>query len=101
MDAVIHTKDVVLGNRYIPLELAYRDVYGLRCHFHITSPMNFSKMKRMYPDCRPDVEVTVTGGTPYSNVLKFLQEQHDFLQSLHPNLPVIFAYKVIVINLKF
>lgn len=93
MHAVLHTKGVVLGQTYVPLELAYRDVAGLLCHFQITSPMNFSKMRRWYPDCRPDVEVTTQGGTSYSDALKFLKNRYDFLQTLYPGVPIVFGYK--------
>lgn len=93
MQAIIHTKGVVLGDTYIPLELAYQDVAGLFCHFQITSPMNFSKMRRWYPNCRPDVEVTTRGGTSYSDTLKFLKNRYDFLQKLYPNSTIVFGYK--------
>lgn len=93
MHAVIHTKGVVLGDEYVPLELAYRDVAGLLCHFQITSPMNFSKMRRLYPNCRPDVEVTTVSGTSYSDTLKFLKNRYDFLQTVYPHTPVVFGYK--------
>lgn len=91
MHAIIHTKGVVLNETYFPLELAYLDVTGLLCNFHITSPMNYSQMRRMFPNCRSDVQVTVTDGTPYSEVLKFLRNRYNFLSTLYPD--TSFGYK--------
>lgn len=93
MHAIIHTKGVVLGETYIPLELAYKDVTGLLCHFLITSPMTFSKMRRCYPNCRPDVEVTTQGGTSYSDALSFLRSRYNFLQTVYPHEPIVFGFK--------
>ena len=93
MHAITHTKGVVLNKTYIPLELAYQDVTGLLCHFHITSPMTYSKMRRMYPHCRPDVEVSINHGIPYSEVLKFLKNRHESLQQMYPYTSIIFGYK--------
>ena len=93
MHAIIHTKGVVLGNKYIPLELAYKDVKGLVCHFQITSPMTFSNMRRIYPNCRPDVQVTVTGGTSYQETINFLKNRFDFLTTCFPDTSVVFGYK--------
>lgn len=93
MHAIIHTKGVVLNERYVPLELAYRDICGLLCHFQITSPMTFSQMRKMFPDCRPDVDVSVNKGTPYSDALTFLRNRYEFLQSKFPEKTIVFGYK--------
>lgn len=93
MQAIVHTKGVVLGDKYVPLELAYCDVTGLLSCFHITSPMNYSKMRKCYPLARPDVEVTTSGGIIYSDVLKYLKDRYEFLQNLFPNTEIVFGYK--------
>lgn len=93
MHAIIHTKGVVLNGTYTPLELAYRDKTGMLCHFLITSPTNFSKMVKMDPRCRPDVLVTTTEGTHYTEVLKFLQDRFSFLQNSFPDETVVFGFK--------
>lgn len=93
MQAIIHTKGVVLGETYVPLELAYQDTLGTFCYFLITSPMNYSKMVRWYPGVRPDVLVTTTQGTPYSQILHFLKNRFEFLQNAFPDVPVFFGYK--------
>lgn len=89
MQALVHTQGVVLGKTYIPLELAYRDVLGESAHFLITSPLNYSKMKRLYPHARPDVLVTT--GVPYSRVLDYLKLRYQILSATFPS--VIFGYK--------
>lgn len=88
---IIHTQGVVLGDHYIPLELSYRDVLGFEKHFLINSPLNYSKIRRLYPSSRPDVIVTVTEGTPYSEVIAFLIERRQFLETLYQ--PCVFGYK--------
>lgn len=89
--ALVHTQGVVLGRTYLPLELAYQDVLGVRAHFHIVSPLNYSKMRRLYPHARPDVTVVTEGGTPYSEVLAFLKMRFRYLSSHFPH--VMFGYK--------
>lgn len=89
--ALVHTQGVVLGQTYLPLELAYQDILGVRAHFHIVSPLNYSKMRRHFPDARPDVIVITQGGTPYSEVLAFLRLRFKYLSSLIPH--VVFGYK--------
>lgn len=93
MHAIIHTKGVVLGDTYLPLELAYKEATGLAYNFLIKSPMNFSKMRRWYPDCRPDVKVTTEEGTSYSEVLNFLRSRYAYLQTIYPFEPIVFGYK--------
>lgn len=93
MHALVHTQGVVLGNTYLPLELAYRDVLGGSAHFLITSPLNYSKMKRLYPHARPDVLVTTVQGIPYSEVLHFLKLRFQILSSTFPSTPILFGYK--------
>lgn len=93
MHAITHSKGVVLGKRYVPLELAYRDVTGTIVNFQITSPMTFSKMRKCFPRCRPDSKVCVDSGIAYSDVLLFLKDRYDFLQQLFPSEPIVFGYK--------
>lgn len=93
MHAIIHTKGAVLGNTYVPLELAYQDTLGTFCYFLITSPMNYSKMVRHYPGVRSDVLVTTTQGTSYSDILHFLRNRFEFLQNTFPDVPVVFGCK--------
>lgn len=93
MHAIIHTKGVVLNNIYVPLELAYCDVTGYFYHFHITSPLNYSEMRRQYGPVRPDVQVSVTSGTRYLDVLQFLRNRYDILQTLYPKDQIFFGYK--------
>lgn len=93
MHALVHTQGVVLGKTYIPLELAYLDVLGGRAHFLITSPLNYSKMKRLYPNARPDVLVTTVKGVAYSEVLNYLKQRFQVLSSTFPSTPIVFGYK--------
>lgn len=93
MHALVHTQGVVLGQTYLPLELAYRDVLGGSAHFLITSPLNYSKMKRLYPHARPDVLVTTVQGVPYSQVLHYLQLRFQILSTTFPSIPIVFGYK--------
>lgn len=89
--AIVHTQGVVLGRTYLPLELAYYDFLGDRAHFHILSPLNYSKIKRLYPHARPDVIVITEGGTPYSEVLAYLKMRYKYLSTHTPH--VVFGYK--------
>lgn len=89
--ALVHTQGVVLRHTYIPLELAYQDVFGVRAHFHIRSPINYSKIRKLFPFARPDVIVITEGGTPYSEVLDFLKLRFRYLSSHIPH--VVFGYK--------
>lgn len=91
--ALVHTQGVVLGNTYVPLELAYRDCLGERAHLLITSPLNYSKMKRLYPNARPDVLVTTVEGVAYSQVLDYLKRRFQVLSHTFPSSPVLFGYK--------
>lgn len=93
MHALVHTQGVVLGKTYIPLELAYMDILGERAHFLITSPLNYSKMKRLYPNARPDVLVTTVEGTAYSEVLNYLKLRFQILSDIFPSTPILFGYK--------
>lgn len=89
--AVVHTQGVVLNRTYVPLELAYRDVLGVQAHFLITSPISFSRMRKLYPNSRPDVLVLADQGTPYSSVLNFLKFRYDCLHNVYPQ--TVFGYK--------
>lgn len=90
--AIVHTQGVVLGRTYMPLELAYWDITNFRAHFIITSPINYYKMRRLYPHSRPDVMMITDGGTPYSEVLRFLRNRYLYLQQiLAPR--IVFGYK--------
>ena len=90
--ALIHTQGVVLGKKYVTLELAYQDVMGIRAHFHIRSPLNYSAMRKFYPNARPDVVVITEGGTSYAEVIHFLKLRFRRLSNeLGPY--VIFGYK--------
>lgn len=93
MHALVHTQGVVLGKTYLPLELAYRDVLGESAHFLITSPLNYSKMKRLYPHARPDALVSTAEGVPYSRVLDYLKLRYQILSFAFPSTPVFFGYK--------
>lgn len=94
MHALVHTQGVVLGNTYLPLEIAYRDVLGGHAHLLITSPLNYSKMKRLYPNASPDVLVTTVHGVAYSEVLRFLKLRFQILASTFPaTTPILFGYK--------
>lgn len=78
--ALIHTQGVVLGDKYVPLELSYTDVLGHEMHFLINSPINYSKIRRCYPFAKPDVIVTMTDGIAYSEVLTFLKERKNTIE---------------------
>lgn len=91
ISAIIHTQGVVLKSTYVPLELAYVDVLGVKAHFHINSPIPYSAMRKFYPNARPDVIVITGEGTPYSQVLEFLRNRFMYLMTLHPN--TVFGYK--------
>lgn len=91
LSAIVHTQGVVLGSTYIPLEMAYHDILNMRAHFHITSPVPYAAMRKLYPHSRPDVLVVAEGGTPYWEVLDFLKVRFRFLASQFP--AVVFGYK--------
>lgn len=91
--AIVHTQGVVLGNTYIPLELAYWDRLGESAHLLIASPLNYSKMKRLYPNARPDVLVTTVEGVPYSRVLDYLKWRLEVLSDAFPSIPILFGHK--------
>lgn len=91
--ALVHTQGVVLGKTYIPLELAYWDCLGESVHLLITSPLNYSKMKRLYPKARPDVLVTTVEGVPYSRVLDYLKWRFEVLSNAFPSIPILFGHK--------
>lgn len=79
VQALIHTTGVVLGSTYIPLEFSYCDILGYKTHQLITSPINYSKIRRLYPYTRPDVHVTIKDGIPYSEVIRFLKSRYEYL----------------------
>lgn len=91
--ALVHSVGVVLGNTYVPLELAYSDVTGYHVNFLITSPINFAKIRRLYPSSRPDAIVTTTDGVPYSCVLAFLKQRQETLRAQFGTPVVVFGYK--------
>lgn len=77
--ALVHTQGVVLGNKYIPLELAYIDVTGYEIYFSITSPLTYFEAKRLYPHCRPDAFMSTRSGVPYPAALQFLRQRYETL----------------------
>lgn len=91
ISAIVHTQGVVLDSTYVPLELAYIDVLGVRAHFHINSPIPYTAMRKIYPNSRPDVTVITEGGTPYAQVLAFLKKRFELFVAMHPS--TVFGYK--------
>lgn len=82
--ALVHTQGVVLGSKYIPLEMAYVDILRMQAHFHITSPISFTAMRKFFPHSRSDVTMITEGGISYAQVLAFLNQRFHYLNALFP-----------------
>lgn len=91
--ALIHTTGVVLGKKYLPLELAYLDVTGYEIHFLLNSPYSYTEAIQRFPHASPDAVMTTYRGNDLSSVLHFLRVRHRQLQEIFPNTPVVFGCK--------
>jgi hypothetical protein len=91
--AIFHTQGVVLKHVYVPLEFSYRDVCGASIHVLVRSPINYFKIRRLYPSSRPDVLVTTTEGVAYSQIISFLKARRKVLESVLQTPVVVFGYK--------
>lgn len=77
--AFVHTQGVVLGKKYIPLELSYVDFMGYRQTFLIQSPISYKKAIRCYPLSKPEVIMTTRNGIPIEYIVRFLKERYNLL----------------------
>ena len=92
VDAFVHTEGVVLGSRYVPLELTYRDRLGYETTFRINSPVSFQEARAAHLHVRPEAIMLTSHGVPYHETLRFLQDRFHLLQQRSRE-PVVFGYK--------
>lgn len=91
--ALVHTQGVVVTNKYIVLEFAYRDVTGVVEHCLVKSPLSFRDAKRKDFRIRPDVIMTNEHGVPYASVLNFVCNQYYRLRNVLRVENVVFGFK--------
>lgn len=86
--ALTHTEGVVLNNKYVILELAYRDIFGVHEHFLIQSPISYTNAKKNNKYLKKSLEVIMCTSNEYHgikvhkfyDVLKFLKDRYKVLR---------------------
>lgn len=86
--ALTHTEGVILNNKYVVLELAYRDVLGMQKHFFIQSPICYTKAKQCNKYLKKSLEVIMCTSSQFNGdkvykfyeVLQFLRDRYELLR---------------------
>lgn len=88
VQAILHTTGVVLGKRYVPLELSFTDATGFNIHFHLNSPLSYREAITLFPHARPDAIMTTQNGISFEEVVRFLQFRYRELLDQFPRVVV-------------